>query len=528
MASALLLPLISVATVAAKPGNCSSYESKYSHCLPDETRSKFDRYIDRVPVKEWRWAPDAAYDAFKRIKYGVRIHWGLYSIPDTWGGDVAGCESWPFLSYNDSFRNRYQELYKTWNPTKFDANHWMDFFERAGFKMLAFTTKHHEGFSMFNTSTVVEQRYDWEADKAVPFGKHYSIVETPFGRDVVREIADAARGKDMKLDLYFSHPDWNDVDFRPYGNHPLQVPASCELLDTYCETCKPECQNYGAPKCRNFTNPTESSVARMMARHRAQLLELVRNYAPVDMLSLDIQLGGPVWPQLRETMLKVREAAPNVMIRARGIGNYGDYFTPERFVPGDKESTDEPWFVIYPLASCFSYDPNATNYQGPKWIVDNLADTIAKGGNFMLGIGPDSQGAFHPAAIQQVLDAGSWVQVNSEAIYDSVPRSDGVYNETKTVDLRFAQAERGNTIYAIAREWPGAQLQLETVRGVVGRTRVSMLGAQAGPDFWLDWENQAQGGGMTIRLPSSMQDPAKRPCKYAWTFKIEDPTNVRV
>ena len=103
--------------------------------------------------------------------------------------------------------------------------------------------------------------------------------------------------------------------------------------------------------------------------------------------------GATVWPQLRQTLFRIRELQPNVMIRARGIGNYGDYYTPEGFIPGDKSNTGTPWMVIYPLAGGFSYDPDAAHYKGAKWIVSNIIDTAAKGGSFQVGIGRMLPGA---------------------------------------------------------------------------------------------------------------------------------------
>ena len=132
-------------------------------------------------------------------------------------------------------------------------------------------------------------------------------------------------------------------------------------------------------------DPTPQQVDRMVARHRAQLTELLTRYGPIDMMCLDIFWGPKVWPQLRETILKMRELQPDVMLRARGIGNYGDYYTPEGFVPASKESTKMPWFVIYPLGSSFSYESDAAKYKGAGWIVRNLIDATAKGGNFMVG-----------------------------------------------------------------------------------------------------------------------------------------------
>lgn len=147
---------------------------------------------------------------------------------------VAGFtqESWPFLALSREDKQRYQQIYKTWNPKDFDADAWMNLFAECGAKMLAFTSKHHEGFSMFETKTRVRQRVNCAAPggpKIEPCDLAYSIMETPFRRDVVKELCKAAHKRRIKIDLYFSHPDWYDADFRPYGSHPLQVPSSAKL-----------------------------------------------------------------------------------------------------------------------------------------------------------------------------------------------------------------------------------------------------------------------------------------------------------
>ena len=102
----------------------------------------------------------------------------------------------------------------------------------------------------------------------------------------------------------------------------------------------------------------------MMARHREQLTELLTNYGKIAMVCLDINLGDKVWKQLRETMIALRKIQPDVMFRNRGIGAYGDYETPERVIPGDSRKSTLPWFVIYPLAKNFDYDPRSEELQG--------------------------------------------------------------------------------------------------------------------------------------------------------------------
>jgi alpha-L-fucosidase len=250
----------------------------------------------------------------------------------------------------------------------------------------------------------------------------------------------------------------------------------------------------------------------MMVRHRAQLSELLTNYGPIDMLCLDQWLGPSVWPQLRETILHLRKLQPDVMLRARGIGNYGDYYTPEGFVPGSKANTNMPWFVIYPLGSSFSYESDASKHKGPQWVVRNIVDCTAKGGNFMVGIGPDGDGQFHPTAKEQLRDAGAWLRVNGAAIYAPRERKGDLWQEGN--DIRFTRTKDGKTTYAFALAWPGRNLRL---RSVVPRPRseVHLLG-YAKPLAW----QVDPGAGLTIDIPEEVQDESRRPCRFAWAFSI--------
>jgi alpha-L-fucosidase len=461
-------------------------------------------YIEEAPVPGYQWASPAAYEAFHDMKYGVRIHWGLYS--------VAGFahESWLFLDLGYAERAHYNEMYKNWNPTGFDADEWTSLFSENGMRMFAFTTKHHEGFSMFDTRTRVRQRIRWDAAGGPTLENSdlaYSIMETPFRRDIVKELCAAGRKRDLRIALYFSHPDWYDADFRPYADHPAQVPSSANLDTEWMESRKRLGRLiWMAP------DPTPEAVTRMMARHRAQIEELLTNYGDIQMLSLDQWLGPTVWPQLRQTLFRIRELQPNVMVRARGIGNYGDYYTPEGFIPGSKSNTGMPWMVIYPLASGFSYDPEAAHYKGAKWIVDNIIDTAAKGGSFQVGIGPDATGRFHPAAIEQVKQVGAWLKTCGPGIYATRSRDGEHWREGEAI--RFTGAKDNQTIYCFALQWPGKVLNLRTVRPQPD-SRISMFGY---PDA-LRW-NFDSANGLNIEIPEALAAESRRPSDYAWGWTI--------
>src|SRR4029453_5666242 len=139
---------------------------------------------------------------------------------------------------------------------------------------------------------------------------------------------------DVKVDLYFSHPDWYDADFRPYGFSPITTAGAPGRPELYGRASF-------AQRARDFflvaPEPTAEEERRMLARHREQLVELLTRYGRIDLLCLDMWLGAQVWPQLRDPIKHIRTLQPDVMLRARGIGNYGDYYTPEGFVPGSRE-----------------------------------------------------------------------------------------------------------------------------------------------------------------------------------------------
>lgn len=492
-------------SVAASAALQRAAAQRINHYLPktDTHYRQVESYIEEVPVPEYHWASESAYEAFRDIKYGVRLHWGLYSIK----GEPN--ESWPFLKLSIPERQRYQELYRTWNPTGFNADEWMDLFAAGGMKMFAFTSKHHDGFSMFDTRARVRQRTNWAAPggpRMEPCDLAYSIAEGPFKRDVVKELCAAARKRNIKIDLYFSHPDWYDADFRPYIYHPLQVPSSNVLTRDF-ETAKKRLGDLMV----TVPDPTPEEVDRMVARHRTQLSELLTRYGKIDMLCLDMWFGPKIWPRIRETVLHLRSLQPDVMLRARGIGNYGDYYTPEGFVPGRKGNTDTPWFVIYPLGTSFSYEPIAENYKGSAWIVRSLVDAVAKGGNFMVGIGPDGNGRFHPTAVSQLKEVGAWLKVNGTGIYSTRAREGDLWSEGN--DVRFTRTKDQRTIYAFALKWPGEKLVLKSVKPAQG-SLIRLLGA-AEPLPW------SQGpDGVEVRIPGGLQDESRRPCRFAWTFEI--------
>jgi alpha-L-fucosidase len=434
----------------------------------------------------YKHASPVAYERWRDLKYGLRIHWGIYS---QYGFEA----SWPVLKMANEKKQEYFDSYKRFNPTRFDAEEWMRLFERCGLKCFAFTTKHHDGFSMWDTKTRVKRRVNWAAPggpKIEECDLAYSIMETPFKRDVIKELLDAAHKHGIAADLYFSHIDWFDADFRMDQWNPWRDKS-------YTPQSDPE------------------AYARFARRHREQIREILSNYGRVDMLCLDMALPDFCWPDIKETVLMARRLQPDALMRERGIGAYGDYTTPENWIPASEGQTDKrvdrPWMVIYTLSGQFAYDPDGSRYKSGSWILSNLIDIVAKGGNFMPSIGPDATGRFHPAAIKQLEYVGDWLRVNGEAIYATRPWKH--YKEGDSI--RFTRSKDQKHVYAISLKWPGRELCLKHVKPREG-SRIVMLGVRDPLPWHIDSTR-----GLVVAIPEYLQTERARPCRQAYVLKIE-------
>jgi len=442
---------------------------------------------------EYRHASPEAVEAWRDMKYGLRIHWGVYS--------KLGLEaSWPLARdhRNDlAWQGWYHNLYRTFNPVEFDAEDWADLMVRNGLKFFVFTTKHHDGFSMFATRTRVKRRFVYagpNAGKIEACDLHYSVMETPYRKDIVGELIEACRNRGLGIGLYFSHIDWYDADFRLDEWNPLRD--------------------------ANYSKETDAEGwGRFVKRHREQIRELCTNYGKIDMISFDMHFPPGAWPDVKETVKMARRLQPDALFRHRGIGAYGDYQTPENWIPataGQKDPrVNKPWQVIHVLGSIFAYDPNPQNYKSGEWIVSNLVDIVAKGGNFMVSIGPDANGTFHPVAIERLEYVGEWLKVNGQAIYKTRPWV--TYKEGE--GIRFTRSKDGKYVYAISLKWPGEMLKLNSVRPRTGSS-IFLLGVEE-PLRWRMDEHQR----LIIEIPKNLQAEANRPCKQAYAFRIEGEPN---
>jgi alpha-L-fucosidase len=420
-----------------------------------------------------------ALDRWMDWKWGLRIHWGLYCMFD-------GRESWiiPDHRQDKDWQRNYYASYRQFNPSGFDADEWMRIMERAGMRYFSLTSKHHEGFCLWPTKTLQKGFHKTADGRYEDVVDHYSIAETPYQKDILGELVKAGRRHGLGVSLYYSHIDWHDWDFgwdeRNFWYDP------------------------------NFTPQSDPRRwAAFIQKERDQITELLTWYGPIDTLCLDIG-----WPrQAQEDAFGVaklvRSLQPQILMRNRGIGAYGDYETPEREIPENPNDIQRPWQVIYPGGTNFSFRKNDT-YKPREWVLESLIDIVAKGGNFQVGFGPDPRGRWPQEMIDRVTYVGDWLRINGECIYATRPYLR--YHEG--TDLRFTRTKDKRFVYVISLKWPGRTLTTRLVKAREG-SPVRMLGL----DQDLKWRQD--DAGLVIDLPPELQDPARRPCQQAYVLKVE-------
>ena len=420
-------------------------------------------------VKEWQ-----------DLKFGLFMHWGSYS-------QMGVVESWTLCPEDRDWIIRpkdksycqyvkeYENLITTFNPVKFDPDKWSHAAKEAGMKYVVFTTKHHDGFNMFDT-----KQSDYKiTGETCPF-------HTNPKANVAKEIFDSFRREGFLAGVYYSITDWHNNDFwwnyfppfdRNINYSPEKYPKKWERLNNFIYN---------------------------------QLEELTGgDYGKLDLLWFDlcgISKERQVDWQRFATM--ARKHQPGIMMVARGMNNeYENYRTPEQEVP--EEALDYPWETCMTMGDQWSYKPN-DNYKSAYKLVQLLVRIVSKGGNFLLNIGPGPDGDFDPVAYDRLNEIGSWMKINSEAIYGTKPVKP--YQGTQ-----MAFTKKGNSVYAVylpdedEKTMP-AKVFVSSFQPV-GSSQIYLLGYEK-PLSWVK-----NGKGVIINIPSTLQH--KSPCKYAWTFKIQ-------
>lgn len=348
-------------------------------------------------------------DQWQDQKFGVLFHWGLYSVPGIVESWQICSEDWitrPAEYTYEGYKQWYWGLANVFNPTQFNPEQWADIMKDAGMKYMIFTTKHHDGFCMFNSQYT-----------------DFSIAKGPFAdnprNDVARYVFDAFRKKDFMIGCYFSKPDWHCKWFwNPYY-------ATANRMQNYKREQHPDWWK----KYQDFT--------------QNQLHELLTNYGRFDILWLD---GGWITGDevnLDQVLAQVRnDRQKGMLVVDRTIkGKNENYQTPERSVP-DKQ-LNHPWESCITLSHSWAWAPDA-KFKTPNEVINLLAEITAKGGCMLLGVGPTPEGLIQDEVKDCLHEVGNWLRTNGKAIYNT--RTTPYYHDG---NIWFTADKDKKTLYAI-------------------------------------------------------------------------------
>lgn len=430
--------------------------------------------IDSRPVPSW----------FEDAKFGIFIHWGLYSVPAYsptardkvgvydryaewyWSRWVNPSKTQHYFidyhkkNYGEDFK--YQDFVKGFKAEMFQPEEWAERFKEAGAKYVVLTSKHHEGFALWPS----EQSWNWNS---MDVGPH---------RDLCGDLTKSVKEKGLHMGFYYSLYEW-------------------------------------------FNPLYKTNVAKYVDEHMIpQMKDLVTRYQP-DIVWTDGEWEQPseIWKSTQFLAWLFNESAVKntVVVNDRWgketRSKHGGFYTTEYDLVGDGDSKgtkfDKPWEECRGIAGSFGYNRNEVleDYSSSEELIHILINKVARGGNLLLNIGPTADGRIPVIMQQRLSDMGGWLKVNGEAIYDTRKWDKAPIVKPETT-MYFTK--KGNDLYVIVTKWQGDPLIVE---GLSKPESVSMLGYNGKVKYSL------RGNKLIITPP--LVNPANNPCNYAWVFKVK-------
>ncbi len=397
---------------------------------------------------------DPRLDWWREAKFGMFIHWGVYSIPaGVWNGEhIPGIGEWIMLRAEIPIAE-YENFAPQFNPVKYDANQIVKLAKAAGQKYIVLTSKHHDGFCMYGTK---------ETD--------YSIVDgTPYGKDILKDLADACAREGIKLGLYYSQTqDWHHPD--GFGN-------TWDFNEDE--------QDFG-DYINNYVKP--------------QVREILTNYGPIAIIWFDTP-KIIARHQSQELLELVHELQPDCLVCGRLGNKLGDYATAQdNAIPPDLQAAID-WETPATINDTWGFKTHDHNWKSTTQLIRNLVEIVSKGGNYLLNIGPDAEGAIPEPSIERLQAMGAWLDAHGESIYGTVPGPLHGVDWCRTT-------QKGDTIYLHVFDW-----------NKDGRFRLPDMGASSAS--WLD-------SGLNASLSLSrdgdqlvLQGPSQTPNEHLTVIRLE-------
>lgn len=354
---------------------------------------------------------------FRHDRFGMFIHWGLYSMPAR--------HEW-VKNHEEMTTEEYEKYFRHFDPDLYDPKAWARSAKNAGMKYVVLTTKHHEGFCLFDTKYT-----------------DYKSTNTPCGKDLVREYVDAFRAEGLKVGFYYSLLDWHHPDYTIDCCHPQRNAENIEELDA------------------------GKDLHRYAQYMRDQVTELLTNYGKIDILWFDFSLHGKgkdEW-EAEELIATARKLQPWIIIDNRTQIEQ-DLWTPEQVQPTEWVRDSEGRLVTWELCQTFSgswgYHRDEQTWLSPEMLVRMLVNTVSCGGNLLLNVGPTSRGYIDKRAENALAAMGEWMKYNARSIYGCT-----MSEFTAPDGIRFTQTEEGDRLYVHLMTYPYGRFLLPGLQGKI-------------------------------------------------------------
>lgn len=399
---------------------------------------------------------DAKMEWWREARFGMFIHWGVYSVPaGEWDGkEVPGLGEW-IMNRAKIPVAEYEKLAGQFNPVKFNAEEWVKIAKNAGMKYIVITSKHHDGFAMYQSKAST-----------------YNIVDaTPFDRDPLKELSEACKKENIKLGFYYSQAqDWHEP-----GGLFAGISRGTHFWDS----------TFQRAPLMDYIN----------GKALPQVKEILENYGEISVLWWDTPEGMTL--EAAQTLKDYIDKYPNLIANNRLYQDWkGDFSTPENYIP--PTGLDYDWETCMTMNNTWGFKKMDSNWKSTETLIRNLVDIASKGGNFLLNVGPTSEGLIPEASVERLGEMGSWMQKNSEAIYGT---SASAFFKLPWGRCTTKKDKNSHTLYLHVFDWPADGII--RVPGIDAKIKEIYLLADHKQKVTSEFEN----GDLLIQAPGLTPDP---------------------